>query len=107
LRTRKLEGEDAIENNGDEENNVNEEMKDICSNGPDDLFSFYYEGTPYDTSDVESTKSEAVDALISIIEGNDLASNAKTYGMSALKWIIFIACGILMILGWIVCFICM
>ena len=107
LRTRKLEGEDAIENNGDEENNGNEEMKDICSNGPDDLFSFYYEGTPYDTSDVESTKSEAVDALISIIEGNDLASNAKTYGMSALKWIIFIACGILMILGWLVCLICM
>ena len=106
LRTRKLEG-DAIENNGDEENNGNEEMKDICSNGPDDLFSFYYEGTAYDTSDVESTKSEAVDALISIIEGNDLASNAKTYGMSALKWIIFIACGILMILGWIVCLICM
>jgi len=82
-------------------------MKDICSNGPDDLYSFYYKGTSYDTSDVESTKSEAVDALINIIDGDDLATNAKTYGKSALKWLIFIVCGILMILGWIICLICM
>lgn len=112
LRTRKLEGENdddnAIEDGNDEEvNNGNEDMKKICANGPDNLYSFYYEGTSYDTSDVESSKSDAVDALISIIQGEDLASNAKTYGMSALKWIIFIACGILMILGWIVCLICM
>ena len=36
-----------------------------------------------------------------------MGENAKTYGMSALKWIIFIGCAILMIIGWIVCIICM
>ena len=97
-------GEEVIE----EENTGDEDMKDICSNGPEDLYSYYYNGIKsYDTSSVESTKSEAVDALIAIIQGDDLGSNAKTYGMSALKWIIFIGCAILMILGWIVCIICM
>ena len=103
-------GEENIEeeNTSEEEDTGDKDMKDICSNGPDDLFSYYYKGlNSIDTSPVESTKSEAVDALISIIEGNDLGENAKTYGMSALKWIIFIGCAILMIIGWIVCIICM
>ena len=107
-----LEEQEVDENGGEEvieeENTGDEDMKDICSNGPEDLYSYYYNGIKsYDTSSVESTKSEAVDALIAIIQGDDLGSNAKTYGMSALKWIIFIGCAILMILGWIVCIICM
>ena len=88
------------------ETESNKDMKDICENGPEELYKFYYDGGKYDTSSVESSKSDAVDALISIIQGDDLMSNAKTYGMSALKWLIFIVSGILMIIGWIICNCC-
>ena len=105
LTLRKLQEESDIpetETNDITETESNKDMKDICENGPEELYKFYYDGGKYDTSSVESSKSDAVDALISIIQGDDLMSNAKTYGMSALKWLIFIVSGILMIITFLI-----
>jgi hypothetical protein len=109
LTIRKLQDDpDIPETESDEsaETESNKDMEEICKNGPEELHKFYYEGGQYDTSSLESSRSDPVDALINIIQGDDLLTNAKTYGMSALKWLIFIVCGVLSILGWIICNCC-